>query len=57
MSVHPDGHVAVAEDADARKQQPNQVHDVLPFHLTVVADVGLHFLELRHYIAVIGLVN
>ena len=37
---------SVAQDVDARQQQPNQVHDVFPLHLTVIADVGLHFLEL-----------
>jgi hypothetical protein len=32
---------------DARKQQADQVHDVLPLHASLVANVGLHLLELR----------
>ena len=33
------------------------MHDVLPLHLPVVAEVGLHLLELRHHVAVVGLVD
>ncbi len=57
MLAHLDGNKAVTQHADARDQQSDQVHDVLPLHLALVADVGLHLLELRHDVAVVGLVH
>src|SRR5437016_1236473 len=41
VRVHLHGHRSIAEHADAGEQQPDQVHDVLPFHLALVAKVAL----------------
>ena len=57
MLARVDRHEALAQHVDAREQQPDQVHDVLPLHLALVAEVGLHLLELRHHVAVVRLVD
>ena len=57
MLVHTHRHVAFPQDHDARQQQPDQVHHVLPLDLALVAEVGLHLLELRHHVAVVRLVH
>ncbi len=44
--IHTDWNETVTQDIDARNQQSDQVHYVLPFHLSLIADVGLHFFEL-----------
>ena len=47
---------AVSKHVNAGDQQSDEVHDVLPLHLSLIAKIGLHFLELRHDVAVVGLV-
>ena len=56
-SSHSNRDKSFSQDAGTRDQQPNQVHGVLPLHLSLIPNIGLHLLELRHDVPVVRLVD
>src|SRR5689334_12673943 len=50
-------HKALPQNRDAREQQPNQVHGMLPLERALCTEILLQLLELRHHVAVVGLVH
>lgn len=57
MFLHSHRDIPLAQHGNPRDEQPQQVHDMLPLHGSLVAQVGLQFLKLAHHIAVVGLID
>lgn len=57
LRIDADGDAGFAEKGDAGEEEAEEVHDVLPLDVALVAEVGGEFFELAHDVAVVGLIG
>jgi len=57
MFFHPHRNKTIPQDTDAGNEQPDEVHDMFPFQLSLITKIGLYLLELRHHVAVVRLID